>query len=230
MNNQTDLKTNRRGFIGSVASGAMAIGMSAIAAPVEAIGAADPLQEASPDAWFDKIKGKHKLVFDATQPNGIYPFAWPRVFLLTNEMTGTMAKDCSVVVVLRHSAFAYALSDKIWEKYKLGEAVGADDPATGMKALRNPFAKPKPEEYKVPGVGPVAIGINELQATGVMFCVCGMAMTVFSTRAAQSMKLDPAEVRKEWMAALLPEIQVVPSGVWALGRAQEHGCGYVFAG
>jgi intracellular sulfur oxidation DsrE/DsrF family protein len=44
------------------------------------------------------------------------------------------------------------------------------------------------------------------------------------------MNLDAAEVRKEWMAGLLPGIQVVPSGVWAVGRAQEHGCAYCFAG
>jgi intracellular sulfur oxidation DsrE/DsrF family protein len=31
-------------------------------------------------------------------------------------------------------------------------------------------------------------------------------------------------------AGLLPGIQIVPSGVWAVGRAQEHGCQYCFAG
>jgi intracellular sulfur oxidation DsrE/DsrF family protein len=44
------------------------------------------------------------------------------------------------------------------------------------------------------------------------------------------MKMDAAEVKKEWVAGLLPGIQVVPSGVWAIGRAQERGCGYIFAG
>jgi len=29
---------------------------------------------------------------------------------------------------------------------------------------------------------------------------------------------------------LFPGIQVVPSGVMAVGRAQEHGCTYCFAG
>jgi intracellular sulfur oxidation DsrE/DsrF family protein len=32
------------------------------------------------------------------------------------------------------------------------------------------------------------------------------------------------------VSGVLPGIQVVPSGVWALGRAQEHDCAYVFAG
>jgi intracellular sulfur oxidation DsrE/DsrF family protein len=38
------------------------------------------------------------------------------------------------------------------------------------------------------------------------------------------------DVMNEWKANLIPGIQIVPSGVWALGRAQEHGCQYIFAG
>jgi intracellular sulfur oxidation DsrE/DsrF family protein len=44
------------------------------------------------------------------------------------------------------------------------------------------------------------------------------------------MKLNAADVLKEWTANVLPGVQIVPSGVWALGRAQEHGCGYIYAG
>jgi len=42
--------------------------------------------------------------------------------------------------------------------------------------------------------------------------------------------LKAEDVKKDWVANLLPGIQVVPSGVWAVGRAQEHKCAYVFAG
>ena len=48
--------------------------------------------------------------------------------------------------------------------------------------------------------------------------------------AAKSMKLDPTEVYNDWVNGLLPSVQLVPSGVWALGRAQENGCGYILAG
>jgi intracellular sulfur oxidation DsrE/DsrF family protein len=37
-------------------------------------------------------------------------------------------------------------------------------------------------------------------------------------------------VRKEWVAGLLPGIQIVPSGVMAVARAQELGASFVFAG
>ena len=96
--------------------------------------------------------------------------------------------------------------------------------------MRNPFWKPAPGDFKIPGIGEVAIGINDLQNDGVMFCVCDMAMTVFSAAVADKMKMNAADVKAEWMKGLLPGVQVVPSGVWAVGRSQEHGCTYCFAG
>ena len=63
-----------------------------------------------------------------------------------------------------------------------------------------------------------------------MFAACDMAMTVYSAVAAMGINGDPATIKKEWVAGVLPGIQVVPSGVWAVGRAQEHGCAYCFAG
>jgi intracellular sulfur oxidation DsrE/DsrF family protein len=54
-------------------------------------------------------------------------------------------------------------------------------------------------------------------------------MTVFSAVVAGQINQDAATVKKEWLAGLLPGVQPVPSGVWAVGRAQEHGCSYCFA-
>ncbi|MDX2046107.1 MAG: hypothetical protein SFU87_04940 [Chitinophagaceae bacterium] len=230
--NDLSHSTDRRSFIGSLAAGAATtIGVSALANPF-AVHAGTNEQHSSddPEAWINKIKGKHKVVFDATRPHEIFPFAWPRVFLLTNGATGVAEKDCCAVVVLRHAAIPYAFEDRLWEKYKFGDMFKAHEPFTEKPASRNPFWKPAPGAFKLPGFGEVSIGINELQASGALFCVCSAAMTVYSAAAAQSMGKDAAEVKKDWEAGLLPGIQVVPSGVWALGRAQEKGCAYIFAG
>ena len=222
--------THRREFLGTLAAGAATLGLAAVSSPFksEAMPGTDTPSE--PDAWFKRITGKHKVVHDTPHPHDIFPFAWPRVFLMTNSRTGTPETDCSVVVVLRHSAIGYAFESRLWEAYKFGEMFKADDPATKLPALRNPFQKPQPGEFKVPGIGEVAIGINQLQESGVMFCVCDMAMTVYSAVTAEAMKKDAAAVKTDWAGGLLPGIQIVPSGVWALGRAQEHGCAYIFAG
>jgi len=232
-NSNSKSKTDRRRFLGSLASGAAAVGLASFTPSLNlhAEEISSPMNTADdPDKWFDQIKGKHRIVYDATQPHEIFTFAWPRIFLLTNEATGTPAKESSVVVVLRHTAIGYAFEDRLWTKYKFGEMFKADDPATKKPSLRNPFWKPKPGDFKVPGVGEVKIGINELQESGVMFCVCNVATTVYSAIAAESMKMSAADTMKDWMSGLLPGIQVVPSGVWAVGRAQEHKCAYCFAG
>ena len=73
-------------------------------------------------------------------------------------------------------------------------------------------------------------GLKKLQERGVMVCVCDMAMTVYSSFAAKDMNAKPEEVKAEWVKGLLPGMQLVPSGVWAVGRAQEKGCAYCYAG
>ena len=222
-------KSPRRKFLEKIAAGAAALGILSIPSPLKA---SPPLFEQPDDneEWFKKIKGKHRVVFDATEPHDMLPFVWPRVFLVTNEATGTPAKDNSVVVVLRHGAIPYAFDDRLWSKYKLGEVFKANDPVTNAPSIRNPYATAASGEYKVPGFGAVPISISELQASGVMFAVCNAAMTVYSAVVADEMKLNAADVKKDWESGVLPGIQIVPSGVWAVGRAQEHGCSYIFVG
>ena len=222
--------TSRRGFIGTVAAGAAALSLAGLAVPLEGQAMESASSMSSAEAWFDKIKGKHRMVFDATRPHEILPFAWPRVFLMTNQQTGSDEKDCTAMVILRHDAIPYAMQNDLWKKYKFGEVFKADDPATKTASVRNPFWQPKAGDYKIPGVGPVAIGINELQDSGVLFGVCDVALTVYSAAVAEGMKLKPEDVKKEWVAGMLPGVQIVPSGVWAINRAQEHGCSYCFAG
>ncbi len=231
-NNQPLVK-GRRKFLTTLATGAAAAGLAAIPTldlHAENKPPASLAPVGDPDAWFDQVKGKHRIVYDTTAPHEIFPFAWPRVFLVTNEATGTPANDCGVVVILRHLAIGFALDHAMWEKYNLGSVFKVDDPKTMAASKRNPFWKPAAGEYKIPGIGEVKIGINELQSDGVMFCVCGAAMAVFSAKVAAQMNMKAEDVLNEWKAAVLPGVQIVPSGVWAVGRAQEHGCKYCFVG
>ncbi len=225
--------TNRRKFLGSLATGAAAIGFTSMAPTIGSFantGSYTPSGIGDPEEFFKKINGKHRVVFDAPKPHEMMPFAWPLVYLMTNEATGTPNKDCSVVVVLRHSAICYAMEDRLWEKYNFSMVMQAPDPNTGKATTKNPFWKPKPGAFVVPGIGEVKIGIDQLQERGVMFCVCEAAITVYSAAIAQGMNADAVEVRKDFMSGIFPGIQPVPSGVWALGRAQEHQCTYIFAG
>ena len=218
----------RRKFLQSLTLGAAALGTTGLTISINAsAGNTGGKHNTDPEAWMKKITGKHRIVYDVTEPHHQFPFAWPRVFLLTNEATGTPPNECSVVVILRHNAIPFAMDNRLWEKYKFGEMFHVTDLNTNETAMKNPFWKPAPGTYKFPGFGAVSIGINELQESGVQFLACDAALTVYSAVAAGE-NGNAAEVKKEWTEGILPGIHIVASGVWAVGRAQEKGCGYCF--
>ncbi len=229
MKANTKDQTSRRGFIGNIATGAAAIGLATFTGSLQPLKASPLFSTADlsdAEDVFRNLKGKHRIVYDVPKAVGLFPFAWSRVFLLTNMATGTPEKDNNVVMVLRHSGIPYAFEDRLWEKYNFAEFFNVQ---TNQKPLtHNPFWKPAKGTYKLPGIGEVAIGINELQESGVQFVVCNAAITVNSAAYAEKFNMDPATVKKDWESGLLPGVTVVPSGVWALGRAQENKCAYVF--
>ena len=222
---KTNTKNSRRKFIGTLATGATA-SISAISSPLFASTKFDANLASDADAWMDNVKGSHRVVYDAPEPHAGFPFIWSWVYYQTNNQTGINDNDMTAMVVLRHNAIPFALKDQLWKKYGFGELFGVVDNTTGVSALRNPYYQPKEGDYPMPGIE----GIKQLQSRGAMFCVCEMALTVYSGMAAQQMELKPEEVKEEWVNGVLPGIQIVPSGVWALTRAQKKDCGYIYAG
>jgi intracellular sulfur oxidation DsrE/DsrF family protein len=218
---------HRRGFLGSLAA-TTALGVAALSSPMELLaqkGKPEASNNKEFDAWLKKIKGKHRQVFDATAENGGMPFAWSRVYLMTNAMVGASASDVSAVVILRHEAIPLAMDHPLWEKYKFGEFFKITDKATKDPAVRNPYYHPKPGELMLD-----SFAIDELQKDGVLFGACNMAMKVYSGIFAKNMNMEADAVMKDWVAGLLPGMTVVPSGVLAVNRTQEHGCTYCYAG
>jgi len=222
-----DSKTPRRNFLEKLALGAgAAVAIPTLLSPFDALASFNPAVAAEADEWFKKVKGKHKIIFDATEPHNGFPVAWPFVFYKTNNATGTMDNDMTAVVVLRHSAIPLAMEDTAWEKYKFGDMFHINDSNTSAPAVKNIYATTSEPMFKMLGID----GIKGLMARGVMFCVCDVALTVYSGFAAKAINGNPDEVKKDWVNALIPGVQIVPSGVWAVGRAQEKGCAYCFAG
>ena len=74
------------------------------------------------------------------------------------------------------------------------------------------------------------MSVDELLASGVLFGACNMAIKFYSGIVSKAQNVPVDQVRQDWTAAVLPGIQIVPSGVWAVNRVQEHGCSYCFAG
>lgn len=218
----------RRGFLGTLLASA-SVGVAGLGLPSRSA-APDSFPAPAPensefDQWLGKIKGKHRQVFDAPSAHEGLPLAWARIFLLTNKSTGVDENEVTAVLVLRHSGIALGMESRLWEKYNFGELFELVPRDSTVKVTENPFWHPPENSLPVPGMG-----IDELLDSGVLICMCERAVTVNSRMAADSMKLDAAEVRKEWISGIFPGIQLVPSGVLAVNRTQERGCTYCFAG
>jgi hypothetical protein len=221
MSDLTASTTGRRGFLGGIAAVAAAAGLSGVL-PSRLAAERVPGEaslDAALDAWFGKIKGKHRMIFDAPEPNSGLVAIWPRVYL--NTMEATYPGTATAVVILRHGAIPLAMSDALWAKYNLGEMFAIKD--GDVPAKRNPYAT-------ITGLPISGLGIAELLKSGVLVGACDVALTIYSSGAATKMGLAPEAVKKEWIAGLLPGVQVVPSGVLGVARSQELGCAYCFSG
>lgn len=211
--------TARRGFLGRIAAFAAGLTVAAPAALSAETSSAGLSADPALDAWFGRIKGKHRVIFDTPEPNGGMAAVWPRIYL--NTMAATYPGEATAVVILRHAGIPLGMSDALWSKYKLGETFNIKD--GDVPAVKNPYAT-------ITGLPIPGLGISELLKSGVLVGLCDVALTVYSSGAAQKMNMDPAAVKAEWVAGLLPGVQIVPSGVLGVAHSQELGCNYIFAG
>jgi hypothetical protein len=219
---------DRRRFLTTLAlsAGTLALGIGGATFGLASdAAAASPLASthAAPDPknWLVGLKGKHRQLVDAFSPNEGFPLAFAHTFLLPQ----TAAEPGGAVVVLRHFAMPIALSSDMWAKYKLGENLKVMDPVTKKPATRNPF-------YKAPAGSLLAddMAVDKLLGRGVIFGACNVALNVMSATFAPSAGVTKEVAAKEWMAAIIPGITVIPSGTWGVNRAQEAGCTYCSGG
>lgn len=215
--------TPRRGFLARLAAGSLAFvaGGQATTHANSSPHASVPVEKAEP--WLLRIKGKHRQIFDAMEINSGFPLVMTHIWLMTNKSAYNLSpKELSAVLVLRHGAIAICMNDAVWAKYKLGEIFNVTDPVTNKPAERNIYAATK--GFALPPMAEAAM--DNLKSRGVILCGCNMALMHFSEVAAEKIGAPKGSTLQEWMKGLLPGVTLVPSGVLAVGRAQESGCTY----
>ncbi len=213
----------RRSFLGRLMGGAAAL----VALPLTARRADALPAAAAAEPWLSALaKAKHKQVFDGAELNGGFPLMFSGAYLMTMNGTYKLKPgEARAVLVLRHGGTIMALNDAMWSKYGLGAANKVTDAETKAPATRNPFANSKAGDVLNPDWS-----LDKLPALGVMPVVCNLALNVLSGRMGAAIGVKPEEAYADWKANLVPGVQIAPSGVLAVGRAQEAGCTYCFAG
>ena len=169
--------------------------------------------------WIDDLKAPHKQVFDmadadpAAEPP---PLRLPRNYLdAFRDVYKLEFPDVRTVVGISGHAFPVNASDRLWEKYALGERSKIIDPVTKKPAVRNIFMDDK------------TLGVAALQARGTIFWQCNIALTAIAGQLARTRQESAADVRADLLAGLNSGVRLVPSHVMAMGLVQEKGVTYV---
>jgi hypothetical protein len=215
-------KADRRAFLSKLAAsaGGMALAGAALGLPATLLGES-AVQQPDGSKWLVGLKAKHRQLVDAYAPNEGLPLAFAYTF-----MSVQAPKDPGTsVIVLRHMAMPLALDHALWAKYKIGEAIKVDDPTTKKPAVKNPFYHAAPGSLLVDDMG-----IDKLQAKGVIFGACNVALHVLSEMFAPNAGVTKDVAAKEWLAGVIPGITVIPSGTWGVNHAQEAKCTYCSGG
>jgi hypothetical protein len=169
--------------------------------------------------WIEELKGPHKQVFDLADSNPASeppPLRLPRNYLDGFRDVYKMEfPDVRTVVGITGRAFGVNASDRLWEKYALGERSKIIDPATNKPAVRNIFMDDS------------TLGVKALQARGTVFWQCNIALNSVAQQLASARQLPVADVRADLIAGLNPGVRLVPSHVMAMGLVQERGVTYV---
>jgi hypothetical protein len=203
--------TKRRDFLAKmgVAAAAMTIDVDEL----RAASASNRSASSWDTSWIDRVESaKYRVVFNASEIADGAAMDYADTFMTHyKEVHGTADKDTRPVIVFRRLGTPMAFNDAMWDKYSLGEDAKVTDDATKAAATRNVFAP----------------AIAKLQARGLVSLVCNVATDNWGRGIARKRSLPVEEVQKELKANFVPGAILVPSGIFALIRAQNAGCAYM---
>ncbi len=216
----------RREFLGLIGAGALVT-----AAPRIVVGAepafrapARPSHRTAWDlSWTDRLRGRHRAVFDAPDLSEGDPILRAMVWgSQYRDVFGTDLRDTSRVLVLRHLGIHFAMNDAYWARFAIGAETGFAD-AAGRPLTVNPVRAARadvPAPFR-------DLTLEEFQRSGGIVLSCHLALMHYVVPRYAATGLDEAAALKAATGDLLPGIVEQPSGIFAVSVAQEHGCQYV---
>jgi intracellular sulfur oxidation DsrE/DsrF family protein len=226
----------RRSFLSRMGAGAAAFGAAFGAGSwVEAQSAPDSAAAAGPwkparhpeDDWFDQPTAKHRFFLDTTSPEAFaQALTFARNFFTGNANGyGLADADIAQIICARHRSTMFAFNDAMWAKYGATMSVRANgfvDPKTKQAPTNNIYMNAGSGEEPNSGAP-----LDAILKRGVRLAVCSLATRGAATAIAQKSGAKVDDIFKELTEHLVPNARMVPAGIVAVNRAQEHG--YMFA-
>lgn len=177
--------------------------------------------------WVDKLRGKHRAVFDNSEVESGYGVwrasAWAGQYM---DVMKAAPADISPIIVLRHNAIILAMQQSFWDKYGIGMSKKVTHPLTGEPTTKNPALLDEKDGVPAPFNN---AGLRKQLDRGVVALACNLALQDCVDLIMRTDKVSGKEARRQAIAYLVPGVILQPSGVFAAVRAQEAGAAYVKA-
>jgi len=220
----------RRLFLGRLGIGAGVVGAAMAGSPAAMAQAAgnsswQPMRHEQ-DEWLDKTPSKHRYVFDTSLPEalGMALQFGNNYYNVNRDSYGLQDSDLAVLFIVRHRSTSLGYNDAMWAKYgaQFAEQAGFSDPAVKET--------PKINMYMTAGFEVNQAGqLPALLKRGLQLGVCATSSRGIAGRIARATGGDADKILQEMAANLVPNARLVPAGIVAVNRAQEHGYSFVHA-
>ncbi len=221
--------THRRGFLGGLAAATLATGLpwaDLAAAPT-------PMRSgsANPDAWLDRMTGKHRCLFDFPEHGAGLPLLHMLNYVSTYQRAYNVpAREVNAVGTLYFAgptaSLPLAFNDAMWAKYKFGETLNLTDPKTGRPSVRNMFHRPQAGDPVFFGGAYLAAGMESLVGMGCVFLLCENALAFWVSEFATAGLGTAEAINAELRANMVPGVMPVPAMVIAIEKGQQKGVAY----
>ncbi len=175
------------------------------------------------DSWYDQVPGSHRFVVDTFTPDGFgNALAFLNNFYNTNgNAYGLKDTDLAVVLIARHQATPFAYGEAVWAKY--------GGPITARTNFNDPKTKQPPtiNMFNSTAYGPALSNrgntLESLVKRGLRLAVCQVSTRAYAGAIAMANGITPDAALNEIVASLPMNARLVPAGIVAVNRAQEHG-------
>jgi len=167
------------------------------------------------DDWYNQTTGIHRFVFDSISPDGLSAAMGFATTFLEASKNGYGIKDAdsAIIVIVRNRSTRFGYNDAMWAKY-----------GKQFSEQLNNFVDPKTKEVPTVNIHATTDGtMDKLIKRGARIAVCEVATHGVASSLARSLSGDADAIFKELSANLVPSARLVPAGIVAVNRAQEHG-------
>lgn len=174
------------------------------------------------DAWMEEIPGDHRVFIDTDSAAGATNALRYATNILNAQVNayGGKDSDMAMIICLRHASTTLGFVDAMWAKYGSGLGMLGGGARAGGPGGAAPAA---------PTTNAQTAALAAAAGRGVHFAICDAATTLLSGMIARQAGKQAGEVHDELVANMITNGHMVPAGVMALTRAQEHGYSLLYS-